>query len=100
MIKERGRTVTDGLGDVCSSWMSMFTQDEHFSMMGTRTVHMRGRQQGGKIGSHVRSSDRQVADEAGSWISRSMESHLHLASTQGNGQELQKLSHGWPIICT
>ena len=45
-----------------------------------------------KVGSHVRSSDRQVADEAGSWISRSMESHLHLASTQGNGQELQKLS--------
>jgi len=26
--------------------MSVFTQDEHFSMMGTRTVHMRGRQQG------------------------------------------------------
>ena len=80
--------MTDGLGDVCSSWMSVFTQDEHFSMMGTRTVHMRGRQQG-----ESRQScpliDRQVADDARFWILRSMGPRLHLVSEQRNGQALQ-----------
>lgn len=68
--------------------MSVFIQVARQSMMGTRTVHMRGRQQG--EGWRPRPLiDRPVADDARFWILRPMGPRLHLASTQRNGQELQ-----------